>query len=130
MTEAQTRGRANAFALRVQGTSMIDALIDDGDIVILEPTPSCDDGEMVAVWLRDENETTLKKVLPRGRTRSPAADELGDGPNLHLAGQRPGAGPRPLLVPPLLGRLSRAAARPIAPVPRRAAGSGRSAGGW
>ena len=66
VTEAQTRGRANAFALRVQGTSMIDALIDDGDIVILEPTPSCDDGEMVAVWLRDENETTLKKFFHEG----------------------------------------------------------------
>jgi repressor LexA len=66
VTEAQTRGRPNAFALRVQGTSMIDALIDDGDIVILEPTQSCDDGEMVAVWLRDENETTLKKFFHEG----------------------------------------------------------------
>ena len=66
VTEAQTRGRANAFALRVQGTSMIDALIDDGDIVILEPTQSCDDGDMVAVWLRDENETTLKKFFHEG----------------------------------------------------------------
>ncbi len=66
VTEAQTRGRPNAFALRVQGTSMIDALIDDGDIVILEPTQSCDDGDMVAVWLRDENETTLKKFFHEG----------------------------------------------------------------
>ncbi len=66
VTEAQTRGRSNAFALTVQGTSMIDALIDDGDIVILEPTQSCDDGDMVAVWLRDENETTLKKFFHEG----------------------------------------------------------------
>ena len=66
VTEAQTRGRPNAFALRVQGTSMIDALIDDGDIVILEPAKSCDDGDMVAVWLRDENETTLKKFFHEG----------------------------------------------------------------
>ena len=66
VTEEQTRGRHNAFALRVEGTSMIDALINDGDIVILEPVRSCDDGEMVAVWLKAENETTLKKLYHEG----------------------------------------------------------------
>ena len=66
MTDGQTNGRRNVFALRVEGTSMIDALINDGDIVILEPTRSCDDGDMVAVWLRDENETTLKKFFHEG----------------------------------------------------------------
>ncbi|MBM3140057.1 MAG: repressor LexA [Chloroflexi bacterium] len=66
LTEEQTRGRSNVFALRVEGTSMIDALINDGDIVVLEPTSTCDDGEMVAVWLRDENETTLKKLYREG----------------------------------------------------------------
>jgi repressor LexA len=66
VTEEQTRGRPNAFALRVEGTSMIDALINDGDIVILEPTHSCDDGDMVAVWLKAENETTLKKFFHEG----------------------------------------------------------------
>ena len=54
------------FALRVKGYSMVDALINDGDIVILEPTRSCDDGEMVAVWLKAENETTLKKFFHEG----------------------------------------------------------------
>ena len=63
LTEEQTGGRSNVFALRVEGDSMIDALINDGDIVILEPTRSCHDGEMVAVWLKDENETTLKKFF-------------------------------------------------------------------
>ena len=66
VTEYQTRGRARAFALRVEGTSMIDALIDDGDYVILEPAETCDDGEMVAVWLREENETTLKRLYREG----------------------------------------------------------------
>ncbi|MQA00274.1 MAG: repressor LexA [Dehalococcoidia bacterium] len=66
LTEEQTGGRTNIFALRVEGTSMIDALINDGDIVVLEATHSCDDGEMVAVWLRDENETTLKKFFHEG----------------------------------------------------------------
>ncbi len=66
VTEDQTRGRPNAYALRVEGTSMIDALINDGDIVILEPAQSCDDGDMVAVWLKAENETTLKKFFHEG----------------------------------------------------------------
>lgn len=66
LTEEQTGGRSNVFALRVDGNSMIDALINDGDIVILEPTQSCDDGEMVAVWLKAENETTLKKFFHEG----------------------------------------------------------------
>jgi repressor LexA len=66
LTEDQTGGRNNVFALRVDGNSMIDALINDGDIVILEPTHSCDDGEMVAVWLKAENETTLKKFFHEG----------------------------------------------------------------
>jgi repressor LexA len=66
VAETQTRGKRNVFALRVEGTSMIDALINDGDIVILEPTQSCDDGDMVAVWLKDENETTLKQFFHEG----------------------------------------------------------------
>ncbi|MBT5775162.1 MAG: repressor LexA [Dehalococcoidia bacterium] len=65
LTEEQTGGR-NVFALRVEGNSMIDALINDGDIVVLEPVQSCDDGEMVAVWLKSENETTLKKFFHEG----------------------------------------------------------------
>ena len=68
VTEAMTRGKENVFALRVQGTSMIDALINDGDIVLMEPAASVSDGEMAAVWLRREEETTLKKVY-RERSR-------------------------------------------------------------
>ena len=66
VTEEQIGGRRNVFALRVEGNSMIDALIQDGDIVILEGTHSADDGDMVAVWLRDENETTLKRFYHEG----------------------------------------------------------------
>jgi len=33
---------------------------------VLEQTDSCDDGEMVAVWLKAENETTLKKFFREG----------------------------------------------------------------
>jgi repressor LexA len=66
LTEDQTRGR-NVYALRVQGTSMIDALINDGDIVILEPRDSADPGEVVAAWILDREETTLKKYYPEGK---------------------------------------------------------------
>jgi repressor LexA len=66
LTADQAGGRDHLFALRVEGTSMIDALINDGDIVVLEATHSCDDGDMVAVWLRDEEETTLKRFYVEG----------------------------------------------------------------
>lgn len=66
LTEDQAGGRANLFALRVQGTSMIDALINDGDIVVLEPRQTADPGEMVAAWIDDRGETTLKRYYPEG----------------------------------------------------------------
>ena len=50
------------FALKVKGQSMIDALIDDGDIVLMETANSAENGEMVAVWLKDREEVTLKKI--------------------------------------------------------------------
>jgi repressor LexA len=48
------------FALEVQGESMIDALVNNGDIVIMKSAQVADNGDMVAVWLDDENRTTLK----------------------------------------------------------------------
>ena len=56
---AKEKGK-DLFALHVQGDSMIDAMINDGDIVVLKPTQEARNGEMVAVWLSDKNETTLK----------------------------------------------------------------------
>ena len=48
------------FALEVKGESMIDAMINDGDIVVLRPATDARNGEMVAVWLPRDNEATLK----------------------------------------------------------------------
>lgn len=48
------------FALEVDGDSMIDAMVNDGDIVIMKKSAEANNGEMVAVWLDDENATTLK----------------------------------------------------------------------
>jgi repressor LexA len=50
----------NLFALEVKGDSMIDAMINDGDIVVLRPANDARNGEMVAVWLPRDNEATLK----------------------------------------------------------------------
>ena len=41
---------------------MIDALIDDGDIVLLQHVNTADDGDMVAAWLEAEEEVTLKRL--------------------------------------------------------------------
>ncbi|MFN2305132.1 MAG: transcriptional repressor LexA [Anaerolineales bacterium] len=58
------------FALEVQGDSMIDAMVNDGDIVIMRPVTQAQNGEMVAVWLSDQEETTLKYFyLEDGRVR-------------------------------------------------------------
>lgn len=48
------------FALRVRGNSMIDAMVADNDIVVLEPAHEARDGEMVAAWLPERQEQTLK----------------------------------------------------------------------
>lgn len=66
VTDQMTRGRDNVFALRVKGTSMIDALVNDGDLVLMEQTNAWDNGDMVAVWLKDREETTLKKIYNEG----------------------------------------------------------------
>jgi repressor LexA len=66
VTDQMTKGKENVFALRVKGTSMIDALVNDGDLVLMEPASGWDDGDMVAVWLKDREETTLKKIYHEG----------------------------------------------------------------
>ncbi len=68
------------FALEVEGDSMIDAMINDGDIVVLRQANQAANGEMVAVWLDDNDETTLKyffkendrvRLQPANPTMSP-----------------------------------------------------------
>lgn len=60
----------NLFALQVRGDSMIDAMVNDGDIVVMKRQESARNGEMVAVWLADREETTLKHFfLENGRVR-------------------------------------------------------------
>jgi repressor LexA len=54
--------KGDIYAVRVKGMSMIDAFIADGDIVIMESTQTVEDGEMAAVWLKGEQEVTLKRI--------------------------------------------------------------------
>jgi repressor LexA len=63
--EELTQGK-QLYALEVKGLSMIDALIDDGDTVLMEPVKTAENGDMVAVWLKDEQEVTLKRFYQEG----------------------------------------------------------------
>jgi repressor LexA len=63
-----TKGKPNVFGLRVKGLSMIDAYVADGDLVLLEPVPQPENGDMVAAWLNDDDSVTLKRFYLEGDT--------------------------------------------------------------
>lgn len=58
---------AGIYALEVKGDSMIDALVNDGDIVLMRHQETAENGAMVAVWLKDREETTLKRFYQEGK---------------------------------------------------------------
>jgi repressor LexA len=60
LTREMLGGSDDVYALRVQGDSMVDALVRDGDIVIMQHRRAVDDGQMAAVWIKGKEETTLK----------------------------------------------------------------------
>jgi len=59
------------YALQVEGNSMIDALVHDGDIVVMRHQRQVENGDMAAVWLKDREEVTLKHFYQEqgGRVR-------------------------------------------------------------
>jgi repressor LexA len=59
--------RKDLFALEVQGDSMVDDLVGDGDILVVERRQEALRGQMAVVHLRDRNEATLKRFYPEGR---------------------------------------------------------------
>ena len=63
-----TKGKPDLYALRVKGNSMIDAFVTDGDLVLLEPVVQPENGDMVAAWLTDAEEVTLKRFYLEGNT--------------------------------------------------------------
>lgn len=79
LTRDIVRDGEGLYALRVKGNSMVDALINDGDIVVMRHQQEADNGEMVAVRLKDRDETTLKRFYrEHGRVRLQPAN-----PTLH-----------------------------------------------
>ena len=78
VTQDLTRGRSRIYALRVKGWSMVDALVNDGDIVLLQHVNSVDNGEVAAIWLKAEREATLKRFYAEnGRIRlQPANSQM------------------------------------------------------
>jgi len=78
VTRDLTRGREGIYALEVKGSSMVDALINDGDMVLMQYVNVVENGEMAAVWLKAEKEATLKKIYAEpGRIRlQPANNQM------------------------------------------------------
>lgn len=56
-------GDPTCFALRVRGDSMINAGIFSGDVVVVRPQPTADDGQIVVARLEDE--ATVKRLRRR-----------------------------------------------------------------
>lgn len=94
MLPSRERDSQQLYALEVQGDSMIDAMVNDGDIIILRPAQDAHNGEMVAVWLDDKDETTLKyfykennrvRLQPANPTMKPIYIE--DAASFHIQGK-------------------------------------------
>ena len=70
---------SKVYALKVNGQSMIDAMINEGDIVVLKRQEFAHNGEMGAVWLTERGETTLKQFYDEGeRVRLQPANPMMD----------------------------------------------------
>jgi repressor LexA len=71
------QAREDSYVLRVRGKSMIDALIDDGDFVIVQPQATARDGDIVVALLEDNGVTLKRFYREDGRIRlQPANAEL------------------------------------------------------
>jgi repressor LexA len=74
---ASMDARADSYVLRVRGKSMIDALIDDGDFVIVQPQATARDGDIVVALLEDNGVTLKRYFREKDRIRlQPANAEM------------------------------------------------------
>lgn len=55
-------GRGDHFALEVEGDSMVDAGILDGDIVVIRKSNTARNGEIIVAHVVEDNEATLKRL--------------------------------------------------------------------
>ena len=53
----------DVFLLRVEGDSMIDAHIQDGDFALVKPQPNAENGEIVVALIEDE--ATIKRIFKK-----------------------------------------------------------------
>ena len=80
-----TRG-SDSFVLEIKGESMIDAGINDGDLVIIKKQSTANNGD-IAVALTNENEATLKRFRKRGDTIALEAANEAFETRIYSAGQ-------------------------------------------
>lgn len=60
-------GKGDHYALEVKGDSMIEAGINDGDVVVIRETSVAENGDIVVALIEDQ-EATLKRYMKRGNT--------------------------------------------------------------
>ncbi|MEK6192209.1 MAG: transcriptional repressor LexA [Chloroflexota bacterium] len=71
------QARDDSYVLRVRGRSMVDALIDDGDYVVVQPQATARDGDIVVALLEDNGVTLKRFYREEGRIRlQPANPEM------------------------------------------------------
>ncbi|MEO6059812.1 MAG: transcriptional repressor LexA [Candidatus Limnocylindria bacterium] len=71
------QARDDSYVLRVRGKSMIDALIDDGDYVVVQPQATARDGDIVVALLEDNGVTLKRFYREKDRIRlQPANSEM------------------------------------------------------
>jgi repressor LexA len=74
---ASLDAKPDSYVLRVRGKSMIDALIDDGDFVIVQPQATARDGDIVVALLEDNGVTLKRYFREKDRIRlQPANAEM------------------------------------------------------
>jgi repressor LexA len=66
LTQDLAPADGDLYALQVKGDSMIDALVSDGDWVIIHHQTTAQPRDMVVAWIKDREETTLKYYYPEG----------------------------------------------------------------
>jgi len=66
LTQDLVPGGGDLYALQVKGDSMIDALVHDGDWVIIHHQSTAQPRDMIVAWIKDREETTLKHYFPEG----------------------------------------------------------------